>query len=317
MKQTLKEIVYFIILLILVIGIWIFFKYWIENNILESGQESALQARGLFGDQFGAINSLFSGMAFAGIIFTILLQRRELSEARKATNYQRFENTFFQLLKLHTETTEQLISLQQKGREAVNAFNEKLKQKDRDFVVFCALQKLSKPQIREIKDNKSLSRSEYPELELSDVANIEEALKAGTSAFDNYLDSDPAMHEVKIRAAYKSTAETHIDEFSHYFRNLYRILKFIDDSPLVTDSEKKEYSKFVRSQLSDTELVAIFYNSLTAVELSGRTQMELGYPKMTALIKKYDILQNMSPRSILHPIHQEIFNTNAEAASCK
>jgi hypothetical protein len=39
--------------------------------------------RGTFGDTFGAINSLFSGLAFAGIIYTILLQRRELELQRK------------------------------------------------------------------------------------------------------------------------------------------------------------------------------------------------------------------------------------------
>ena len=34
---------------------------------------------GSFGDMFGAINALFSGLAFAGIIYAILLQRKELS----------------------------------------------------------------------------------------------------------------------------------------------------------------------------------------------------------------------------------------------
>jgi len=35
--------------------------------------------RGTFGDMFGAVNALFSSLAFAGIIYTILIQRRELS----------------------------------------------------------------------------------------------------------------------------------------------------------------------------------------------------------------------------------------------
>ena len=34
-------------------------------------------ARGTFGDTFGAVNSLFSGFAFAGVIYTILLQRKQ------------------------------------------------------------------------------------------------------------------------------------------------------------------------------------------------------------------------------------------------
>ena len=35
--------------------------------------------RGTFGDMFGAVNTLFSAFAFAGIIFAILLQRQELN----------------------------------------------------------------------------------------------------------------------------------------------------------------------------------------------------------------------------------------------
>lgn len=39
--------------------------------------------RGQIGDMFGTINSLFSGLAFAGLIYTIMLQRKELSLQRK------------------------------------------------------------------------------------------------------------------------------------------------------------------------------------------------------------------------------------------
>ncbi len=35
-------------------------------------------ARGTFGDMFGAVNALFSGLAFLGVVYAILLQRQEL-----------------------------------------------------------------------------------------------------------------------------------------------------------------------------------------------------------------------------------------------
>ena len=38
--------------------------------------------RGTFGDLFGGVNSLFSGLALAGIIYTIFLQRKELKLQR-------------------------------------------------------------------------------------------------------------------------------------------------------------------------------------------------------------------------------------------
>lgn len=34
--------------------------------------------RGTFGDMFGAVNALFSGLAFAGVVYAILLQRKDL-----------------------------------------------------------------------------------------------------------------------------------------------------------------------------------------------------------------------------------------------
>ncbi|HMS68458.1 MAG TPA: hypothetical protein PKD18_09980, partial [Saprospiraceae bacterium] len=40
-------------------------------------------AAGTFGDQFGAINALFTGLSFAGIIITLRLQQEELSAQRR------------------------------------------------------------------------------------------------------------------------------------------------------------------------------------------------------------------------------------------
>jgi hypothetical protein len=47
--------------------------------------------RGQFGDLFGSINALFSGLAFAGLIATIYLQRTELALQREELKLQREE----------------------------------------------------------------------------------------------------------------------------------------------------------------------------------------------------------------------------------
>ena len=49
--------------------------------------------RGQFGDMFGVANTLFSGMAFAGIIYTILLQRQELKLQRRELELTRDQLT--------------------------------------------------------------------------------------------------------------------------------------------------------------------------------------------------------------------------------
>ncbi|WP_145153085.1 hypothetical protein [Paenibacillus xylanexedens] len=54
---------------------------------------------GTFGDMFGAVNALFSGLAFAGLIYTITVQRQELTLQREAIKMQTEE------LKLQREET--------------------------------------------------------------------------------------------------------------------------------------------------------------------------------------------------------------------
>lgn len=45
--------------------------------------EYSVSKAGVFGDSFGAISSLFSGLAFAGLIITILLQQAEMKALRE------------------------------------------------------------------------------------------------------------------------------------------------------------------------------------------------------------------------------------------
>ncbi len=47
--------------------------------------------RGTFGDMFGAVNALFSGLAFAGVIYALFLQRRELELQRRELAMSRNE----------------------------------------------------------------------------------------------------------------------------------------------------------------------------------------------------------------------------------
>ena len=71
--------------------------------------------------------------------------------------------------------------------------------------------------------------------------------------------------------------------FDHYFRHLYRIFKYIKESDLIAEEEKYEYSCIVRSQLSDYELVMLFYN---CISVNGKD-------KFKPLIEEYAIFNNI------------------------
>jgi len=59
------------------------FLVWLTSFLIICSKIDNWQERGAVGDTFGTINSLFSGLAFAGIIYTILLQRKELALQRQ------------------------------------------------------------------------------------------------------------------------------------------------------------------------------------------------------------------------------------------
>lgn len=68
-----------------VIGLWAMSYVAIESLF------PTISERGQFGDQYGAVNALFSGLAFAGVIIAIWLQRKDLELQRDELRLQREE----------------------------------------------------------------------------------------------------------------------------------------------------------------------------------------------------------------------------------
>ena len=64
---------------------------WISSTMLIIYGIDNWPDRGTFGDLFGAVNALFSGLAFAGLIYTIVLQKRDLVLQRNEIAMNRAE----------------------------------------------------------------------------------------------------------------------------------------------------------------------------------------------------------------------------------
>lgn len=70
--------------------------------------EFSIAKAGAFGDSFGWLNTVFSGLAFVGVVWTLAHQREELKDSRDTVRLDRFEGSFFRLLDLLRKNLEEI-----------------------------------------------------------------------------------------------------------------------------------------------------------------------------------------------------------------
>lgn len=244
-----------------------FLPYWKWNNLATCGT---------FGDQFGAVNALFSGLAFAGLIYTIMLQRSDLRNQRKelflqrqemkrnrdemitqnkTLALQRFENTFFNMMELQQQIVNNLEYSVTIPKFNISRFKGIVSPKS-ESVTYRG---------REVFEHLYSGWNKQGSL------NFETIIK--DKGLSGYVDSD---------------VRTMLD---HYFRHFYTILNFIDkssafddDNPDVAHNNKYQYAKILRATLSRYELVLLYYNGLS----------DVGNEKLKPLLERYSMLKNIN-----------------------
>ncbi len=91
-----------------------------------------------------------------------------------------------------------------------------------------------------------------------------------------------AAHQIAVNT-YNSFFRDHITELAHYYRFTYNVFTFIDTHPDMPSGKKKQYVKFIQSQMSDSELQLLFFNGIGQ---HGK--------KYYDLIEKYNFLENIT-----------------------
>lgn len=99
-----KALTFALGLVAVVMGLYLIFLVHISWPI----EELSIRQAALLGDSFGIVNAFFSGLAFSGLIITIVLQRRELNESRKVFKSQKFEDAFYRLLGFYKENLNEI-----------------------------------------------------------------------------------------------------------------------------------------------------------------------------------------------------------------
>lgn len=262
------------VMLIMVLSFYIIF-----NNI------GTWEHRGQFGDLFGAVNALFSGLAFAGLIITIRQQHKDLEYQRQAIDQskkdinqqnetikiERFENTFFNMIEVQQSIVNDLY--------AADSHPEKVKEEA--------------PNSHELITKEILTKDEYRGRNLFYYVFI-----LCKHEIDNPFFPDKTL-AYGLYKIIELRGKTYFDDFmtttmfDHYFRHLYTILKFIEENNWLGEAKQYQYATFVRATLSRYELVMLYYNGFF-------------HPKMKKMMERYCLLNNI--RKDLLPMSFEYNN---------
>ena len=251
--------------------------FWIAAIFLIPMQYPKIEESGQFGDMFGAVNALFAGLAFAGVIWAIILQkqelelqRQELKETRgeirgqkeqlraqdQTLQKQNFESSFFQLLSFHNEIVNSLRARELGAQEVGGRMC---------FAVF-----------------------------LYTIKTI----------YNRHENTSGQMKD-NINSSYEIFLSRYQPSIGHYFRHLYNTIKFVDQHKFIKEFEdKKPYTNLIRAQLSSNELGLLFYNCL-----SDRGA------KFKCLVEKYALLEDMDFEKLLDPDHRPFYSERAYGES--
>ncbi|MDH5822075.1 putative phage abortive infection protein [Luteimonas sp. RD2P54] len=191
-----------------------------------------LKQRGTFGDMFGAVNALFSGLAFASLIYTIYLQRNELRLQRQELRLTRAELEGQKL--------------------QIAAQNDLLRAEGFESSFFRVLGILA-----EIVKSIDIQRSGKNDLMGRDCFSFfYRDFRVRYEQLQRQSDSDA------VTRAYMGFYSKYQGDVGHYFRTLYNLVKFVDRSYV---ADKRFYTNLIRAQLSSQELLLLFYNCQTTL----------------------------------------------------
>lgn len=79
----------------------------------------------------------------------------------------------------------------------------------------------------------------------------------------------------------------------HYFRQLYMCVRSIDDTKLLSESEKYAFVKMLRAQMSDYEQILLYYNSLSPMGYAWQKPLGETDSTQMCLLCKYRIIKNV------------------------
>jgi len=299
-----------IVPLVFLILLFLFFPYWFTSR---SWFGIDFNTTGQIGDTIGGILGPFIAIAAAILTFFAFWVQFKANEQQKSDlQIERFENKFYNLVEIHrNNVNEILIGTKTSGRKAyLRMFNEL---------------KFTYLIIKDYHENKY--KSMFPDSGITEEViynisylvfffgvgansskvvidligennkgfflSVEEFINTNKNGWKTQRKKGETIganfgNEVfELDIPYKP-CNGHMSRLSHYIRNLFQIVKYIDeqDEKVIPFDKKFQYASTLRSQLSNHEQLLLYYN---AISVLGKPWIEKGLLQKYCMIKSLPI----------------------------
>lgn len=243
---------------------------------------------GTFGDYIGGIvGSVFS-------LISVVLLYYTFHDQIKNSQRQRFENKYYELIKLHRANVDELVLADEKGKKIfvilLREFRETLK----------IVKQVSAQHMITVK-RKELIEIAYLVLFYGTGPNSTRVLISSLPDYTNEFIKSLSIalirqkQIIKLKRKFDFTPfEGHQSRLGHYYRHLYQTIVFVDTQDILNTDEKINYIKTIRAQLSNHEQALLFFNSISRI---GKKWREEG------LIYKYSLIKNL-PKSFIDEVEE-------------
>lgn len=310
----------------LVLGIIIILVFSLKSPFNDWSFNPSAELFGLYGNFIGGfVGTLFSLVAVFLLYKTLVAQQSTLDKQDEAIKNQkvtseieRFETTFFNLLRTQQEITDGIktyfhslnnnfvkVTYTIKGREFFvyskselgriwNSIESKthLGYFDEEYAIYL------KRELEYLYDPSNPNYVSEPDSESEEENKTEEEkLKFTNTQYGITKEKWEKIkgYEVnrKIEVLYGLFFQKYHYVIGHYYRHLYHIINFVSEFENSRNEFKgisKRYIDFIQAQMSSYEMMLLFYNANS-------------FPKLMKLIIDYNFLENLSIEDLIDKSH--------------
>ena len=323
MRRNFKKLAYYFSFILLAFGFVIssFFIWTLRKSnytLADSEHEVSISETGNIGDFIGGV--VGTVLSFASVILLILT----LIDQRDQNKLDRFGQTFYEMLHIHNDNVTSMKLKDVDNTTGRDVFSKLVTDYEHiyDIVHGCLenIRSLVPLPGKDMKEkNVILERMQEYLKDKQGTIRLNMRIAYGFFFYgsEKFLLKSELSAENEIMEHVKhllvlghNMVCPHNVLLGHYYRQMFQMLKLVENASFLDEKEKYGYTKQLRAQLNDDEQVLLYYNSLSDIGKDWIVDLGQKNRKKMCLIARFRMIKNIPYYKEIKGLQpQELFKT--------